>query len=534
MKQTSRMGEAVETTSANRTSVEVTTAANLSKLTLGAGTDGEAILHVYGNPTAGLTPPWMSVELPDSLRRLRIEVAAQTNVGLELAGHTQLTVDVAGEGGTSNVSLAPGGVASIALSAVVAKIRPARGDSPAGRLSVGQLSISSGALVELGSIDTAKVTVTGRATLRSSEAGIETLDVAPGSNLACVIDKGGVVGRLAMLQSGQDVAADRFVLEGSSTLTVSSCINVAVLLEERATLRVNEECAFLDVTGPGKVSLSSADAVIFRTPSVTLDLDSHGQVVAATGTVRLGRVASSHIAGTGGAPGLSPGLKIESVQVSAENLENLSLANATFPVSLSGRRTISALQEHADSVTPMLTGDIPGRGPWRLPYRPPGLVREDLLMQSEFTRALAALAGERGAPASVRTDLAWSAYRMRNASAPGRTERWVLSAYRLIGYGERAIPPLVLYLGVALLLATLSLHGRDIDLSLAGVATYLEAFGSWLMTPLHLLRLTEDPPSAFTLSEPWETFARIALAIPFVTAVLALRNYVKEGHRPKP
>lgn len=513
--------------------MEVTTAANGGTVTLDPGDSGEAILHVYGNPTAGLRPPWMAVRFPSSVRRLRIEVAASTNVGLDLAGHAELTVDVQGEGQTSSVSLAPGSVADITLSGVVAEIRPTKSDVAAARLGIGELSISSGCLVDLGSIDTPKVTVDGTATLRSSDARIDLLNVTPGSNLACVLGKPGVVGRLTMLQVESGKAADQFVLESNSTLTVGLCVDVAVRLEERASLRVDGECAQLDVTGPGQLSLAAADAVTFRSPPVTLNLDPHAQVVAATGTVRLGRVASSHIAGTGSAAGLSPGLTVESVEASADSLGNLSLVNATFPVSLSGRRTISALREHADNVTPMLTDNIPGRGPWRLPARAPRLIREDLMMQSEFTRALAALAGERGAPASIRTDLAWSSYRMRNASAPGRTERWVLSAYRLIGYGERAIPPLVLYVGVALVLAALSLHEREIDPSLGGVATYLGAFGNWLITPLHLLRLTEDPPSAYTFSEPWGTLARIALAIPFVTAVLAFRNYVKEGHRPK-
>jgi hypothetical protein len=316
-----------------------------------------------------------------------------------------------------------------------------------------------------------------------------------------------------------------------STVRVARCIDTRVVVASGAHLEVLDLCGGLDVTGPGRVMLSTADIVIFRQPAVTLDLGLHAQVSGSTGSVRLGRVARATVSGDGAAPGVGQGLMIESVDPTSDALDGVSLLNARFPVSLAGRQSISALRLHADSVTPRLTDDIPGRGVWRRPSRAPHPPRDELQMQAEFTRALADLAAERGAPASIRTDLAWSAYRMRNASAPGKTERCILSAYRVIGYGERALPPLALYCILALLMALCALHDHPWDPNLNGIKTLGDAYLTWLVTPLHLLHLTEDPKNTFSLPGHADTFARIAIAIPFVTAVLALRNYVKEDHR---
>jgi hypothetical protein len=109
----------------------------------------------------------------------------------------------------------------------------------------------------------------------------------------------------------------------------------------------------------------------------------------------------------------------------------------------------------------------------------------------------------------------------------------VLWLYRLIGYGERVLPPVALYMVGALTFAVLRLSGNSISFTPGGVETFLSAFSDWLATPLHILNFTDDIANHWGFSQPWNTFARLLLAVPFATAALALRKYVKEGDGPE-
>lgn len=150
-----------------------------------------------------------------------------------------------------------------------------------------------------------------------------------------------------------------------------------------------------------------------------------------------------------------------------------------------------------------------------------------MTIEAEYANALADLAASRGAPASVRTNLAWLSYRMANLTAPGRAERFVLWLYRMIGYGERVMPAVICYAVVALTCAIISLHAAAFSLSPSGFHLFLGRWGDWLASPLHLLHFNDS----ITDTGWWFTLGRALVAIPFLTAVLALRNYVKVDHR---
>jgi len=110
----------------------------------------------------------------------------------------------------------------------------------------------------------------------------------------------------------------------------------------------------------------------------------------------------------------------------------------------------------------------------------------------------------------------------------GKTERFILAAYRLIGYGERPMPAFILYFVVALLMAMLSLRDESLALTISGIKHFLTVVTGWLVSPLHLLNLTEDKDSIVHFNQPWDTFARLLIAAPFATGLLALRKYVKD------
>ena len=122
------------------------------------------------------------------------------------------------------------------------------------------------------------------------------------------------------------------------------------------------------------------------------------------------------------------------------------MVDVEVPVSLEGRQTIAALRAHAAHVTPVVNTSLPGSSQHEARRVPASLRQADrsqeCLLRAEYAQALADLASAKGAPASVHTDLAWRAYRMRNIIAPSRTERLALDIYRWVGYGERVLPAL--------------------------------------------------------------------------------------------
>jgi hypothetical protein len=89
--------------------------------------------------------------------------------------------------------------------------------------------------------------------------------------------------------------------------------------------------------------------------------------------------------------------------------------------------------------------------------------------------------------ASVRTKLAWCAYRIRHLQTIGKTERFILGAYRLIGYGERPMPAFILYLVFALVVTLVYLSDESLALTAAGIGHFLTVLFGWLVGPLHLL-----------------------------------------------
>ena len=90
------------------------------------------------------------------------------------------------------------------------------------------------------------------------------------------------------------------------------------------------------------------------------------------------------------------------------------------------------------------------------------------------------------------------------------------------------MPAFVLYFVAALLMAMVSLWDESFAPTVAGVRHFLTVVTGWLVSPLHLLNLTEDKDSLVHFNQPWDTFARLLVAAPFATGLLALRKYVKD------
>jgi hypothetical protein len=379
------------------------------------------------------------------------------------------------------------------------------------------------------------VELSGRCHVKASRtAAINNLQLHPESHV--LVDQGDariseLVGPPANFDHTLKPETAARILSGSR-LVVDKATDGAFSLARGSELHISRGGA-LRVRGPGSIHLNRADIVDFEDPAPLLSVEPYGQVFAASGNVHLASVADAHIFGVGG----SSGLKIASVAPDQVSLERVSISNVEIPVSSLGLQTLSALTEFATSVSPTLSDDMPGRGKWRGRKSlrgAPALMPDELQLQAEYAYQIADLAAAKGASAAIRTDLAWAAYRMRNAAAPGKVEKTALFLYRSIGYGERAGPPFLLYVAVCVSLAWLSVIDQGLNLWPSGWMNFLHAVGDWLMTPVHLLRLSPEAPDDFALKQPWDTLARVAAAVPFTTAVLAARNYVKEDHRNSP
>jgi hypothetical protein len=258
-------------------------------------------------------------------------------------------------------------------------------------------------------------------------------------------------------------------------------------------------------------------------------MDPHSQIVDAFGHVRLEQARDASLSGVAGSKSANiDDLLVISGAVSASEVSGSSFTDIAIPVSLEGLRTISILREGADAVGPALHGGLPGLGQLAFPYPASVMqpkISHSLQLEARYASAMAELASGKGAPASTRTLLAWCAYRLRNATASSRIERMVLSAYRVLGYGERFAPAFAAFILAAVALNVAALHGRPTDWD--GVDTWFLGLADWLLTPLHILNLTDSPKPAFTFEQPWDALARLAVALPFAVSVLALRKFVK-------
>lgn len=155
----------------------------------------------------------------------------------------------------------------------------------------------------------------------------------------------------------------------------------------------------------------------------------------------------------------------------------------------------------------------------------PDRLRQD----AEYTREIARLARDKGAPGSVATHLAWCAYRLRALSATGKVEKGALAAYRTIGYGERPVPAFLTWIFLAMTLTgpILALNGHSFEATLGGLGAWSEEAFRLALGAFAGISWGQTVDRDFAASA--EILARVLISVPLVTGTLALRNYVKSG-----
>jgi hypothetical protein len=154
--------------------------------------------------------------------------------------------------------------------------------------------------------------------------------------------------------------------------------------------------------------------------------------------------------------------------------------------------------------------------------------KADPIEDSSRIGVLAEVTAERSTEGSIRTRAAHAAYRMRQITASSRRERMLLAAYRLFGYAQRPGPPLLLWLLATV--AAIPLVQISGATNPSGVVDWFELAGEVVFLPFQFLRLNEGTsPQLADLYNIALVGLRIVLTVPFIFAVLAIRQFVRGG-----
>ncbi|WP_419705837.1 hypothetical protein [Promicromonospora sp. NFX87] len=266
-------------------------------------------------------------------------------------------------------------------------------------------------------------------------------------------------------------------------------------------------------------------------------------ITGVTGEFVLGQIGGAHLAGG------PAGFLINSVAPRPKGAESACadafVSGFMVPGGLEGRSLLNEFDD-AHHLEPS-TKDLPGwdrrllRGlPWQRRPKTTRPVRNQVQLRhdAELMRKMRELARSKGASGSTRTKVGWCAQRLRHLTTHGRTERFALGAYRLLGYGERPLPPFVTWLVLSLVLApvpALVAHEYvfvwpvDFGHALRLAGWFLEDIGkAWIdraFSPVGAIFGTGSSDE----SASWLYVLRALVAIPLVVFSLSLRNYVRSG-----
>ena len=308
------------------------------------------------------------------------------------------------------------------------------------------------------------------------------------------------------------------------TLVVGEIRDLKVVLSARhLTLEVIKEARNLVIHGPGTIALgagAAGDNVLIT--KAGLACGAEASLSNLSGNLHLSTCQGAQLAG--GLDGfliLGDRRPDRRSQEPADWSESI-LTGFRLPHGLAGRRLVSKLTA-CYHVNPS-TQDVPG---WSSSFRLrhlgswlQGLRKANdssVGLDAEFVRELARVAKERGAPGPARTKLGWCSYRLRHQGSSG--VEWLgLAGYRMLGYGERPLPALTTWL--------------VLSLGLTGVALVTTSngfgptFGAMSLGPLAGLMRVGGSDATELGAAPWLVI-RALLALPLITGLLALRNYVK-------
>jgi hypothetical protein len=491
------------------------------KIELADESDEEISAVIVGsrwNPARPTQGPAIAVTVARSLRRLNLQVGKDQTARLSIRGAGRdLRINLKGGGKSrSNIEIETQRLSHIRAG----NIRVLLSHPDQKRLNnVEEISVIESSLI-------LRLTTTKR--LRAENSSIELQSVVVGE---LSVSKGyrfrttafnSIISRL----QGVGLLAENspIVLEPESTLAVGSCSDLSLIIAENSELVVTGAAHNLTVGGRGHLNLQGGgDSVSLKQP-ISISVGDHRRLTRTSGRAALRDVSHAWISAR---PDTRPSLEITDV-TSESGVEATSLSGVTFPLDSRGIRVMRTLAANAMTVTPGVHKGLPGlRSRDRRPFARLGRDRKELSDSNQYAISLAQLARGRDASSNARTKLDWAAYRMRNLATSNPIERAVLSCYRLIGYGERFLPSAGTYIAAAFFATVVSLSDLSFNPTATGLRFFLNAWATWLVSPFEILSVKPEILIPGDLLPPLQTVLQVAIAVPFVTSVLALRKYAR-------
>jgi hypothetical protein len=360
---------------------------------------------------------------------------------------------------------------------------------------------------------------------------VELLKVVEGSELLVKVSGDSSIGQVAKLSDGSHNSRPDLTLIGDSNLRVERVRLSSLCIGQTAQVSALDDIGPISISGPGAVEVDrTVHGLTFVEPAPRLFMRPYSQMINAAGPFTLRYGPHARLAGRAdGGSSSRDRLELRDIDADPGGLTGVSLVNFSVPVSLQGIQMLNVIRDNAILATPLLHDDLPGmHDTVKSQIAKRQLRRREVeAIEMDYASAISSLSHIGNSPASVRTKLAWCAYRVRHLQTTG-PERFILGAYRLIGYGERPMPAFILYFVFALFVTIVYLSDESLALTAAGIGNFLTILFGWLVSPLHLLNLTGEKEGTVSFIQPWDTLARLLIAAPFATGLLALRKYVKD------
>ncbi len=313
--------------------------------------------------------------------------------------------------------------------------------------------------IDLGSVESAPTGVLGMpAIILKLRVEAATIRWIPASSHIILL------GRLELSEDVLDRPIQNLAVEGLGRIQVTGHVNEPVFQP---------------------AELSTFNLFEFTRPLNTRDLDglhvdNRGRIIDASGVISFSASPKSLLVG---APGGA--LKILEVgEVDEAEIERFS------PYALSDIRDLTRLKSAA-RVTPW----VPRRRIARQledSMQLGGATKQ--LTRAHFWSKLSGILRDTHAPGGLQADVRYAAARARRlASEPFSRERWLLNIYGLVGYGERIGRPLFFLLA-------LSGIASAIHVGVNQRIGHIDAFLSYLFSPLTLFRLSDDLPGSIAVT----------------------------------